>query len=286
MDIYKNGVLVDEYIPSYGNRKLIIAIDSSKTNTGIVVGDEYGNILDDYEISGSGRANDVYDLCAFTRTQLKSLLRGADILFVGIEDIITKKEKGYKGIDYHQSRAVITAVFNNFMFFFEEVFGVRPTRINNWDWKVGVLPEEYRKRTHDKGSIDWFNDLGNKWSGRKDDVTDAVCIFMHIVKKNDIKAVYQLKETQPANVKYEFCILPISATVPSNAKEFTINNNDSLQHNLDTIANSIDSSKIGVLRVPIESISIDWIWSDKLKYSSVCYFERCTTEVYLIVERK
>ena len=46
----------------------------------------------DYEISGAGEDTDVYDLCTYTRKQLKSLFYEADILFVGIEDIITKKE--------------------------------------------------------------------------------------------------------------------------------------------------------------------------------------------------
>jgi hypothetical protein len=285
MNIFKNGVLVDEYTPSYGGKKIVIAIDSSKSNSAIVVGDAYGNVLDDYEISGAGSETDVYDLCAITRTQLKSLFCGADILMVGIEDIITKKEKGYKGIEIHQSRYKITAVFDNFIFLFEEFFGIRPRRINNWDWKTGILPEEYRKRNHDKGSKDWFNDMGNRWSGRKDDVTDAVCIFMYLFKINKIKTTYTLKETSPTSVKYNIAIMPVRVAIPNGAKEFVIENSDSLEHNIATIANNISQGQLGVLKVKTESIPIEWIYSDKLKYSTKMSYQRVERELLLVVER-
>lgn len=298
MNIYKNGLLVDEYIPSYGNRKIVISIDSSKSNSAIAVSDEFGNILDDYEISGAGAETDVFDLCAMTRRQLKSLFRGADILLVGIEDIITKNYKGGKdskggknyghvnGLDVHQSRHKITAVFDNFMFLFEEFFDIRPIRVNNWDWKVGVLPEEYRKRDHDKGSLDWFNDMGNRWAGRKDDVTDAVCINWYLHKMNKIKAVYEVKETMPTNVQYDVAIMPISVPIPTGAKEFVITNNDILQHNLDTIAERIEYGQLGITKVKTSNIPIDWIYSGRLKYTRQYSYDRMTDEVLVTVERK
>lgn len=286
MNIYKNGVLVDEYIPTYGNRKIVVAIDSSKSNSAIAVADEFGNILDDYEISGAGSETDVYDLCAFTRMQLKSLFMGADILLVGIEDIITKKEKGYKGIEIHQSRYKITAVFDNFIFLFEEFFGIRPIRVNNWDWKVAILPEEYRKRTHDKGSKDWFDDLRNRWAGRKDDVTDVVCICMYLFKQKKIKAVYELKETAPTSVKYNYAIMPVRVALPNGAKEFVINNNDTLEHNIATVANSITDGQVGVLKVKTEDVPFEWLYSDRLRYSSQLKFQRVEKELLIIVERE
>lgn len=302
MNIYKNGILVDEYMPSYSNRKIVISIDSSKSNSAIAVADEFGNILDDYEISGAGSNVDVYDLCAFTRSQLKTLFRGADILLVGIEDIITKnykgkdsKEKGkdfktrgihVTGLDVHQSRHKITAVFDNFMFIFEEFFGIRPIRINNWDWKVGVLPEQYRTREHSKGSLDWFNDLGNRWAGRKDDVTDVVCICMYLFKIKKIKAVYEVKETAPVKSEYDFAIVPISFPMPDDSKEFVISNQDTLEHNLSTISSRLEFGKTGYVKVPISSIPMGWIYSSRLRSTNTHKYERVTKEVIIVVERK
>lgn len=310
MNIYKNGIPVDEYVPTYSNRKIVIGIDSSKSNSAIAVADEFGNILDDYEIDGAGGDIDVYDLCAFTRTQLKSLFRGADILLVGIEDIITKNYKGFddkgndknykgssdkrsgkkyshvSGLDVHHSRHVITAVFDNFIFLFEEFFGIRPIRINNWDWKVGILPEQYRTREHHKGSQDWFNDLGNRWAGRKDDVTDVVCITLFLFKKKKIKAVYEVKETAPATVAYKFAILPISYPINDNVKEFVINNTDSIEHNLDAIANRSDVGRVSVVKVKLSSIPMSMLYSGVVTSTQNFKYNRYTEEVLILLERK
>ena len=304
MNIYKNGIPVDEYTPTYSNRKIVIGIDSSKSNSAIAVADEFGNILDDYEIDGAGGDVDVYDLCAFTRTQLKSLFRGADILLVGIEDIITKNYKGSEdkskdkgngknkkyshvsGLDVHHSRHVITAVFDNFIFLFEEFFGVRPIRINNWDWKTGILPEQYRMRDHHKGSQDWFNDLGNRWAGRKDDVTDAVCITWFLFKKKKIKAVYEVKETAPATVGYKFAILPISYPISDKVKEFVINNADSIEHNLATIANRSEVGRVSAVKVKLSSIPISMLYSGVVTSTQNCKYNRYTEEVLILLERK
>ncbi len=286
MNIYKNGVQVDRYVPSYGNKKILVAIDSSKTNTAIAVGDEYGNVLDDYEISGAGKDTDVYDLCKVTRVQLKQLFEDAIILRVGIEDIITKKEKGYKGLDVHQSRAKITAVFDNFMFLFDDYFGIRPDRINNWTWKSNVLPEEYRSKEHDKGSKDWFNDLNNRWAGRKDDVTDAVCILMYLYQSTDIKHISEIKETAPSDVPYMVALVPVSFDVSASGLEFVISNSDSLEHNLETIAGRLKNGQVGYLIVDLSQVPVDWIYSDRLRYSDHMMYDRVTRQIKILIERR
>ncbi len=111
MELFKNGVPVYEYTQSYGGKNILVSIDSSKSNTAIWVWDEYGFPLDYYEISGAGASVDVYDLCWQTRIELQKLLSGANVLKVGIEDIITKNEKGYKGLEIHQSRYKINSLF-------------------------------------------------------------------------------------------------------------------------------------------------------------------------------
>jgi hypothetical protein len=295
MHIFKNGYEVDEYMPSYGGKKILIAIDSSKSNSAIVVGDVNGNVLDDYEISGKGSETDVYDLCAVARKQLRSLFQGAEILMVGIEDIITKKSETSKngksgGLNYHESRYKITAIFDNFIFLFEDSFGVRPKRINNWEWKSHILPEEYRKQTHHKGSKDWFDDLNNRWSGRKDDVTDAVCIYTYlykfIFKTSGVKIVYELKATAPAKYEYDTMLVPVRTPIPDNVKEFVIDNSDTLEHNLDTIANSIEEGGMGILKVKTTVIPLDWIYSNRLRFSNQCTYNRTEDEIIVLVVRR
>ena len=124
MRIYKNGVEVDSYTSEYGNRKIVIAIDSSKSNTAMSVWDSTGVFLDDYEISGAGGDVEIYQHCWNMRTALKELFKNADIIDVGLEDIITKNEKGYKGLQIHQSRAKITAVFDSLICFFIHPFNI------------------------------------------------------------------------------------------------------------------------------------------------------------------
>lgn len=286
MELYRNGIKVSNYEPLYSNKKIIISIDSSKTNSAIIVGDTMGHILDDFEIKGGGNQVDVHDLCRETRAQLKNLFHGADILLVGIEDIITKKEKGYKGIEIHQSRLKITTVWNNFIFFFDEFFGIMPVLVNNWAWKSGVLPEKYRTKDHDKGSKDWFKSLGNQWADRSDDVTDAVCIFLYLRQTMNIKPVYEIKEIQPPTHEYEIALYPDSLTISDKMKVFEIVNNETLEHNLGTMSNMLDINQIGCVKVPIESIPIEWIYSDALKYSAQCNYERETDWIYIVIGRK
>lgn len=286
MIIHKNGNLLEDFSPCYAGKNLVIAIDSSKSNSAMIVGLPDGTILDDYEISGAGSNVDVYDLCKDTRAFLKEIFKGAYVRFVGIEDIITKKEKTYKGIDIHQSRAKITAVFNNFMFAFEEYYNIRPVPINNWAWKSNVLPEKYRKKDHDKGSKDYFNDLGNRWAGRKDDVTDAVCIFLYIMKLVPIKVKGELTVITPPKYNYEYAIFPESFTMKDGAKEFDIRVDGTLEQVIASISNNIDSKQFGYFYLNIEDVPLDIIYSEKLCVNNSNRFSRITDKVLVAVRRR
>lgn len=285
MELHKNGVPVYEYTPSYGGKKIIISIDSSKSNSAFVVWDEYGYPLDDYEISGAGSDIDVYLLCWDTRKELDKLLYGAEVILVGIEDIITKKENGQAALSIHQSRSKITAVFDNFIFYFQDRFNIDPIKVPNQSWKAGVLPEEYRKRSHKKGSKDWLTDIGSRWADRKDDVTDAVCIGMYLISNNKIEAAYKIDSTQPSNHPYDYVIFPKDYKRPNGSKLFVLANNDSLEHNLDTISNRIEVGQIGCILVPLEKIPIEIIYSDKLRTTNDYKYERHETELLIVVAR-
>ena len=262
--IKKNGAVVDNYSPSYIGQEIVIAIDSSKSNTAIMVGTTDGVALDDYEISGGGKDTDVYELCAFTRNQIKRLFDDADIKYVGIENIITKKESEYHGMEIHQSRYKITAVFDNFIFTFQEFFKIMPKLINNQAWKYEVLPEEYRKRTHKKGSKDYLASIGNKYGFRKDDVSDAYCIYQYIMRTVRFEKVESINSISPCSRKYIYCIVPDNANIEG-ARKFKINNSSSLQHNMMTVVSKLDKDECGQFKWKIEDIPLEDIYSNKTR---------------------
>ena len=265
MILRKNGEVYTEPIPEYVGMHIIIAIDSSKSNTAIVVGNTTGKVIDYYEVQGAGKEVNVYDLCADTRRVLKVIFKDAKILYVGIEDIITKKDhgKGNKALEIHQSRYKITAVFDNIIFTFQEFFNIMPNLIDNWSWKSDVLPAGYRTRDHKKGSKDYFRDIGSPFGSCKDDVTDAICIYIYVIHNTEFKIVNELRETIPSEVEYEYCFVPVDDEV--NCVEFKILNNDSFEHNLGTIAERIKDGEIGSADIPIEMVSLKDIYSERLQ---------------------
>ena len=278
----KNGYVVDEYIPSYCGESIVIAIDSSKSNTAIIVGDTLGGVLDDYEISGAGESTDVYDLCAFTRKQLKYLFSDANIQLVGIENIITKKSDNYHGLEIHKSRYKITAVFDNFIFTFQEFFGIMPTLIDNWSWKSNVLPEEYRTRQHKKGSKDWLRAINNNFGERSNDITDALCIYIYMMKTYNIIQNYKIKSTVPTDKEFTWYILPDNVTVQHDI-EFIVQNEDSFDHNLSTVAEHLSPGQLGLFKWPIDKLSLSTIYSDKLQLYGKAKYTRIDTQVSVLV---
>lgn len=287
MILRRNGVEVDGYIPSYSGRKIIIAIDSSKSNTAIVVGDTSGVVLDDYEISGRGTEVNVYQLCWDTRNAIKILFQGADVVRVGIENVITKKNTArHAGQDYHYSRTVINAVFNNFIFYFQDYHGITPILVNNQTWKAETLPEEYRKRTHNKGSLDYFKDTDSVYGSRSDDVTDAICIFRYLCKLGSFKLTYDVNYVNDKVVDFDWSIFPAEVTIPENRKEFIIKNEEPFLFNLSTIASMLDAGETGYLRTSATNLTLQDIYSDRLKYSDAYPYRRGCTEVLIAIERR
>lgn len=264
----RNGSEVYSFTPLYEGMPIVVAIDSSKSNTGMIVGDLEGHVYDDYEISGSGNDTDVYDLCKVTRTQLKQLFRGAKIQCVGIENIITKsykKDSKYGGaMDIHQSRYKITAVFDNFIFSFQEFFDIMPELINNNSWKYNTLPEEYRKRTHHKGSKEYMDTLGTRFSGRRDDVTDAYFIYQYIINTHTFNYVKPVDFIAPCNAKYDYIIIPNQCDI-AGATKYEIANTGNFEQNVATIASILKPGDVGQFQWDIDEIPEDIIFSDKVK---------------------
>lgn len=266
MILSKNGKRVFSYEPSYVGEQVLVAIDSSKSNSAIVVADEFGDILDDYEISGAGSDVEVYQLCYETRKQLRSLFDGAKVLSVGIENIITKNKGDYRGMEIHSSRIKITAVFDSFIFYFQDYHNITPHLINNQSWKMYTLPEEYRSRNHKKGSKDYFDDIGGRWAGRKDDITDVVCIMKYLINISEIKAVRKIKESLPCDKKFDYMIFPVSMSLPEKCKIFEFNSKLNIIQNVTSTAAMLsNSNSLGYFEYPTELLSMKDIYSNKLK---------------------
>lgn len=293
MILFKNGEEIDHCESSYAGRRIFISIDSSKSNSAMVVGTPGGVVLDDYEFNGAGGEVDVYDLCRDIRKQLRLLFKGAIIEAVGIEDIITKN--GYHkggdyhpnmGLDVHQSRAKITAVFNNFIFAFEEFYGIRPITINNWEWKSDILPEQYRTREHHKGSQDYLIGISPKWIGRSDDVTDAVCIFMHMNNTIKYTEVRDLTGTDICTVKYVCRIAPTTVKLEDGRfVKFEIHNDDSIEHNIATVANRITQNQIGYLELNTDQLTIEQIYNAEPYLPGGIMFDKFTERLYVLIEK-
>ena len=177
-------------------------------------------------------------------------------------------------------------MFDNFIFFFQDMTGRTPRKINNWEWKSHILPEQFRTREHEKGSKDWCAYLGNRWADRKDDVCDAYCIGLYLVSTVNITPYHDIVDTIPSNVDYEYGIFPKAFPVPTNAKNFIIKNEDTLSHNIETVSMKIDKSQSGVFEFPITRLISDDIYGNRIQYSDTYKFERTDENVIIIVLRK
>lgn len=264
MVLFRDGIHVDRLEAEYRGQDIVIAIDSSKSNSAMIVGDPFGNPIHDYEFGGAGSNINVYDLCRDISIELQELFSGANVLLVGIEDIITKNSRQSRGrnmapLDIHESRAKITAVFNRFIFYFQDFHKVMPKLINNQAWKASILPEEYRKRKHDKGSLDFANDIGSVYAGRTDDVTDAFCIYKYIIKSYSTNAKMKIEQYMPSGSSYQISIVPESTSF-AGTMEFEYNPDLSLSQNLETVSYLVGEKKsIGSIVVPIDSITYEML---------------------------
>lgn len=265
----RDGVTVPGYTSEYVGEKIVIAIDSSKSNTAIAISGPDGHIYHDYEIDGSGSDVDVYDLSYATRRELRNLLEGADILHVGIEDIITKAaDSKYKGMTIHQSRAKITHVFDSFIIFFMDIWG-KPERVNNQAWKAATLPERYRRRDVHKGSKAYFDEdpsADKRWAGRKDDVTDVVCISKYLHMRHKFKTTYYVSESLRCDRPIEYCILPATSkpSMPPSGKEYQFNSDIGLEKMVQTVGAKIRDNEVGYFLVSVDDLSFKDIWDSNL----------------------
>lgn len=293
----RDGLPVSTYTSEYIGKKIVIGIDSSKSNTGIVIGDACGNVYHDYEIDGSGSENEVFNVSYETRKMLRCLLKDCEILKIGIEDIITKKYyddfadgrkvKYNEGLTIHKSRAVITHIYDSFIIFFMDEFGITPTLVNNQAWKTAILPEEFRKRHHKKGAKDYYDMYypASRWANRKDDVTDAYCIYQYLLKYNKFDVSYQLNLAGKYEGNYEWGYYPISIikNLPSNSKKFDFKDNVTFEQLRNMLAGSMTKYEDYVyMIIPIDKVPIKEIYDGNLMQA----FPKFSEELVLVITGK
>ena len=256
--------------PRYEGCCVDVGVDQSKSHTAIVIGPAGSGYSDYIEILGGGGSTNVYDVCAFTRSILKDLFKDATFRLIGVEDPITKnvyRDKNGKqkmtGMDTHENRLKLSAIFDNYMFTFYDLSGKHPMRVNNNDWKMGILPEEYRKKSHDKGSYDWHCDRRTQLAYTNDNVTDAACILDYIRKLHKEEVVTKpITTTEIPKKPYKYLIRDYNAKVDGNIYQY--NHNFSFTDNMAFVSNRLVNG-VGMIVVPIEFVPIAEFYKDICK---------------------
>lgn len=249
---------------------IVVAIDPSKTNMAIVIGDPGGEVISIVEMSGNHwktpkAAMDTTDFCIDARDFLKQYLSCANLYIAGIEKAITKK-----GMEHHHSNMVLTEVRSMLLNFFKLEYGLsdKEVEVNNWSWKRAILPDGYRS-TYEKGSVRYFAEYLNDTTYVnyfEDDVTDAMCIYLYLTRntKNTYTIACNKEERSDKDINIQ--LMPSHADMLSNRK-FTYNPTYSPAQNAYYFANR--STRAGISKVDIKALSIADIYKYAYGFTSI-----------------
>lgn len=271
--------------PMYGGKKISVAIDSSKRNTAITIGDEWCDPIDVIEFDGKADGTselDVLQLAKSQRNVLKTLLQGATVKYVGIENIITV-DKGSKqaGISQHMSRFKITAIFMSLISFFQDNFDVTPTLINNKSWKSAVLPEEFTRANVYKGSLQYYKSIGSKYGNYTDDATDSLCILRYMKSIFNVRKVLSAEAPEICAYAYDYYITRVKDRVSDKCVEFLYNYSWDIITNVEAVVGKLLAGGVGYARVPIDVFDTEVIFKH-----ATGEFDLVTREVFLVVRRR
>ena len=265
MIVSVNGKQVDFIQPRYAGKNIMVAIDSSKSNSAIAIGDQNGNLIDYVELNGKNDGTkevDVLHLCLNQRRVLSKLFQDSVPTIVGIENIITKDtDNKIAGISVHMSRFKITAVFMSFISFFQDTFNITPTLVNNQTWKAATLPEEFRKRDYAKGSLAYFKSINSKYQYCSDDVTDSICILEYLCQINGIEKGFKIIAPEAERYTFKHFIISPSKSIRAKHSKFLYNDSMTLEQNAVVMANALHEDEYGLADLRTELLSIDEIYS-------------------------
>ena len=262
MVIKVDNVTVNSLAPSFRGKPLLIAIDSSKTNTALVIEELDTGKETVVEIRGADE-KDVKFLCKKTRDSLASLFQGSNIIYVGIEDIITKKNDGLTST--HEVRFKLTYIFSSLCILFEDKFNIGVNPINNQAWKTATIGKELNKRDIYKGSVEYISKTRPQYRGYTDDVTDALCIKEFIKQQNDFSE-YKEKSSIAEHAVYEYKAVLMSYDTPGLNKKCVkvgYNYSQTIELNANHISNNARKGQYSYCKVDLDKISLD----DLIKYT-------------------
>jgi hypothetical protein len=263
----------------FSDRDIVIALDTSKRNTALVVGDLHGNVICDFEFGGE-TDTDVLKLCEDQRKAAKVLFSNSRPKLVGIEDIITKKGNDIsEGMKLHQSRFKITAVFMSFIFFFQEYFSIQAELIPNQSWKSAVLPKEFRTHDGTKGSLAYFKSIQSPSGFRTDDVTDALCIYQYLCQKHKFVKAIEVTDKQPKRKNFTYCYTSTEKEILAGMLRFMYNKNLNLDEHSIFISNFLGRGGTGYVDFPTKLLPLSEIYSKHLLGS----YKRREEELRLVV---
>lgn len=241
---------------------IVVAIDPSKSNMAVVVGDPGGEIISIVEMSGNlwktpKAAMDTTDYCIDAKDFLRQYLAGANLYRVGMEKAITKK-----GMEHHLTNMVLTEVRSMLLNLFKTEYGLRDVdvEVNNWSWKHAILPDGYRSQS-EKGSVRYFLEYLNDTTYInyfEDDVTDAVCIYKYLTMETKKTYAIVCREDEPTTKDIRIQISPNHVDVLGN-RQFRYNPTFNPAQNAKYFANR--STRNGICKVDLKALSMSDIYT-------------------------
>lgn len=243
---------------------IVMAIDPSKTNCAVVIGDPGGEVIMIVEMSGNnwkaGPVIPTTEYCSEIREFISRLIEPANLVRVGMEQAITKK-----GMEHHHSNMVLTEIRAAFLGLFWEKYQLtkQQVEVNNWTWKRAILPEGYRS-PFEKGSMRYFWQYlhDNTYIHYfEDDVTDCMCIYKYLILNTQGSYRIVCCEEESIHNPYTLTIMPSWAD-ELNYRQFAYNNSYNVETNATYFANR--SKKCGIAVVRATNLSL----ADIYKYAS------------------
>lgn len=259
---------------------IVVAIDPSKTNCAMVIGDPGGEVIMILEMSGNnwkaGPVIPTTEYCSEIREFIDRLISPAHLVRVGLEQAITKR-----GMEHHHSNMVLTEIRAAFLGLFWDKYQLnkKDVEVNNWTWKRAILPEGYRSPSekgsmryfwqylHDKSYIHYF----------EDDVTDCMCIYKYLILDTQCNYRIACNEKESIHNPYHLAIMPAWADELA-YRRFVYNGSFGAETNATYFANR--SKKCGIATLDANKLSLDEIYQYASGFTEIPQ----TDQVRLVVQ--
>ena len=253
MEIYVEGSRVSKLTPLFEGHKITVGIDSSKTNTAILVHSFTDDSYTAIELNGTAD-KDIYQLCKNHRKELRTLFKGCKFLAVGIEDILTKKNEGIQNT--HEVRFKLTFLFSSLVILFEDSFNEDPEPVNNQAWKNLILGPELNKKDIYKGSTEYVARYFPKYKGFSNDVTDAYCILKYIEITHKLEVIRKVEEKEKPSFERTVRLFSPLVKVNRDFIRYEYNYDLTLDENADYISNRGKKDGFSYAEVEVAKLSL------------------------------